>query len=947
MARALPPTSVLHTGASRGVLVERDEAVRVVRDAVARRPSLVVVEGEAGIGKTRLVEAVQAVPARTGVVWAVGRCTALRDPLPYGALVECVRGLEPALAAGQLNPVTAALRPLVPELGQVLPAPLPPLGDPAVERHQLFRGFVELLRAAGPVVVVVEDLHWADSATLELLPFLVARLPADVGVIVTTRTPDPGAGVLAAAGPVARRIRLDGLSPAGVGALAASVLGVDEVTAEFAGYLYEQTAGLPFAVEELLGLLQERQDLVRQGRRWLRREIAELQVPPRLSASILQRLGHAAVEVRAVVEAAAVLNRPAADAELFAVSGIDPAAGAVALADGVQRALLCETPRGTTVRHALARQAVYEATPPPRLRWLHARAAETLAAAADPQPAEIAHHFRLAGRRAEWLAHAEAAADRAVSIGNHALAADLLTDALPVTAPDARPRLARKLGSASFYGGSSRNLGALEAVLAAEGVDDGELRFLYARLLVMDDRADEAIGELERAIAQLDGAPARAAHAMSTLAVAGVLSGRPHDFSHWLDRAEELAADSGDADVQRIVAIDRASVLVSLGDPRGWDAAARIPPEDGSAAAHWQHVRALTNLAFAATALGRYERAQKWLEEGLAAENVYGYHADVLAATDIAWRWATGDWTDLEARVEAFTAEPRATSPSAGVACVRAGLALAAGDLDRAAALYDDVLRSGAAPEGALAEAAGGTVRLLLARQEQASAMACAHRAVARLRAEGSWQVFAGIGVPAVTALLDAGAQAEAQSLVAEVGRGLAGRDAPAATAALETCQAMLLAAADDPDAAHALVRAEHAWLELPRPHDAAHVALRHGVWLLGRGDAGGAAEVQRAATTYLALGATWDADRAAAVLRHHGITPVRRRGRKPYGGRLSPREAEVVALAAAGHTNRQIAQRLFLSQRTVEGHVARALRKLGVPSRELLKPGDLDIGAR
>ena len=170
------------------VLVGRSDELRTLVDVVNRPPSIAIVEGEAGIGKTRLVhELLTCDPHRERwTVW--GACQPVREPFPYGPVIEALRGAGARLPTSvRLNPVIGALRPLLTELAPRLPALPEPLGDAEAERHRVFRAFADLLTACGPTLLVLEDLHWADGNTLELVRFLMSRPYSGLSIVVTCR----------------------------------------------------------------------------------------------------------------------------------------------------------------------------------------------------------------------------------------------------------------------------------------------------------------------------------------------------------------------------------------------------------------------------------------------------------------------------------------------------------------------------------------------------------------------------------------------------------------------------------------------------------------------------------------------------------------------------------------------------------------------------------------
>lgn len=258
------------------------------------------------------------------------------------------------------------------------------------------------------------------------------------------------------------------------------------------------------------------------------------------------------------------------------------------------------------------------------------------------------------------------------------------------------------------------------------------------------------------------------------------------------------------------------------------------------------------------------------------------------------------------------------------------------------------VRRGAAGPGGGrgalVAAATGARIRLALARQDLDLATAEAARAWEHLRDKGVW-VWAAEPAPwAVEAMVGAGRTMEALDMVEEFAAGLKGRRAPAAEASLTWCRAILAEAAQEPDRAVEHFRqARRAFAALPRPYEAALTGEAAGRCALAAGggaDPDAADELKAVESELEQLGAVWDVARARATLRAHRVEERRPPGRPAYGEQLSPREEEVAELAGAGLTNREIAGTLHLSPRTVEQHVARALRKLGLQSR-------LDLGAR
>lgn len=392
--------------------VGRDDALAAVTEALNNGPALVLIEGEAGIGKTRLVrEALASVTKRTVLVAA---CPPLPEPFPLGPVVDGIRRLRPDVAKlcpsphGVSNPhglsrLCGALRPLFPEWADLLPPAPESLDDPKETRHRALSALTEFVERVGVEILIVEDAHWADSATLEWLLTFTASDDLGLPIVVTYRPTDVPEGSLLSrltsrppAGMQHVRVELEPLNVDHARQLVGSMLGTVEVSDEFARFLHERTDGVPLALEETVRLMRDRRDIIRESGNWSRRVLAELEVPPTLRDSVLERVQRLGQGARAVLEAAAVLAAPAGEALLTAVAGLDVDKSQTGLADALASGLLQETDPGRFVfRHVLDAQAVSEAIPVSRRRHLHAKAAEELRRL-DPEPVvRLARHFQI------------------------------------------------------------------------------------------------------------------------------------------------------------------------------------------------------------------------------------------------------------------------------------------------------------------------------------------------------------------------------------------------------------------------------------------------------------------------------------------------------------------------------------------------------------------------
>lgn len=938
------------------LLIGREDELHLLLRTATDSPAVALIEGEAGVGKTRLVHELLAHGALHRQRKLLGSCHPISQPFPLGPVVEALRAVAKQPPDASLSPLVGALRPLLPEIAAFLPPEPARLHDRRAERHRLFRALRELLSSLGPTVCVFEDLHWAEEDTLEFLRFLLVEIPEQLVVVVTYRREElklACAVVESAARQPGRRgaaVALSPLTPGAVRLMVAGILGVDDVSEEFAEHLHRRTGGLPFAVEEVVRLLQDRSQLIWKDGAWTRRELHRLEVPWAVRDSVLARLLPLSDDARLLTRAAAVVAGPASEALLTAVTGLSPLRVERALAEALSGVLLREEEPGRfECRHPLAAQSVYESIPAPDRRRLHLRAAQALEAHVPPPHAQLAYHFGRADRSAQWARHTEAAADEAVARADDRVAARLYLEALavPSLARAARLRVSLKLGPA-----------ALRAVVHAPAVEAlrrtisdcqppaavrGRLRFAMARLL--RDQGDTAASqeEHELAIDELRRDPPVAARVMLNLAVPEGLSCAVGTHLAWLDRADAAAGDCSEVALTTSLRTWRAAVLLYLGDPRAWEAVRDIPDRRCSQEQALELVRGYHHLAVASIIVGHHAHATNFLAaaEAIRAELDLVRWLPWLETVWASLKWATGQWDGLEATAQTLL-EATGDIPRRAVnnQIVLGSLLLARGRTETAERhLYGAMATArsiGWLP--GLTASAAGLLRLSLSRGQSVEADAIASPVVAFVRCKGAWPWLGPLAPSAVEALIGCNRIEDARRLVDEFKLGMQGRDAPLAEAALAASEGLVVAARGDKRAAASLFgRAAEKWRSLPCPYEASQAVERQGRCLLDAGDSGGGDLLRQCLEEYLELGADWDAARTRAALRRLGIPLGRRGGRRPYGRELSPREAEVAALVAAGRSNREIANVLFLSPRTVEDHVAASIRKLGLSSRREL----------
>ncbi|MCG5212810.1 helix-turn-helix transcriptional regulator [Streptosporangium sp. KLBMP 9127] len=934
------------------ILVGRASELHVLIDALTHPPSVALVEGEAGIGKTRLVRAALGRLASGGRTILLGYCHQIREPFPYGPVFEALREIEDRLpATGALNPVTGALRGYLPELAGALPPAPPPLDNPQAERHRVFRAIRALLAAVGPAVLVIEDLHWADDGTRDLLRFLTDQPPQGLAVVATYRREDPASAGLPLGhayrhppGTTSVVIPLTPLDALSVCSLAGALLNRSDLPATFVTRLHERTAGIPFVVEEVVRSLSDVGGPDEEGLDALDRA----GVPVLLREAMAEQMTGLPATAVSVVQAAAVLRLPAGEQLVTAVAG-----DATGLGDALRAGVLHEHPGGRYgFRHALAQQAVYDAIPGPDRRLAHERAMTAFAAMDPPPLVQLAFHARQAGDMAAWLRHARAAADRAAALGDTALAVEVIEGMLAdpdLPAADRGP-LALVLSRLAATGLSHQRVVRLLRHLLRDDFLSRDVRGearLNLGLMLCNQAGDSAAGrpELMAAVTELESRPMLAARAWACLAMPGWGAEPLATHREWMARAEALIVTADNPELAAAVLGNRASLEMTTGSPDAFAVAATLPVADPSTAVRREAARAYCNLYDSTTMLGHHAEAERFGKEGrrLAVETGALYPAYLAEASMIRSDWLTGRWEGLPER-GAAVAEMATETPltSVDVWLVLGLLALATGEWEEADKhLHDAGLNApddGYLPVVVAAE--GGHIELCLVRGEVDRAAAEAERAVARLRSKGVWVWGAYLVPAAVTAFARAGRTDEAEALVAEFAAEIEGRLAPAANAALHDSRGALAAAGQrHADAAGHFARARAAYAALPQPYAAARAGENEARARLALGDRVAASAFGDLAERFAALGATHDAARCRRALRDIGMEVQLPRGRRGNAGGLSQREKEVARLVALGRTNREIADVLFLSTRTVETHVATVLRKLGVRSRTEIRP--------
>ena len=380
-----------------------------------------MIGGEPGVGKTRLAEELMAEARQRNMTALIGRCYEMEGAPPYIPFVEMLeaaaRTATPEGFRAALGDSAGEVARIMPELRRLFPDIPPPLElPPEQERHYLFnsvREFLERTGRAQPLILILDDLHWADDATLFLLEHVAQRLSTMPVLVVATYRDvelDVGRPLARAFEELLRQrlahgMTLKQLPEAQVSAMLAALAG-REPTAVLVDAVYRETEGNPFFVEEVFKHLSEEGKLFDANSRWRSDlSIGELDVPRGVRLVIQRRLRRVGEECRRLLTAAAVIGRPFSFQLLEAMDELDPEALLDAVDEAERACLITSTTDGPveqfTFVHELIRQTLVSEIVGPRRQRLHLRIVEAMVRvcgrALEEHAADLFHHLDRAG----------------------------------------------------------------------------------------------------------------------------------------------------------------------------------------------------------------------------------------------------------------------------------------------------------------------------------------------------------------------------------------------------------------------------------------------------------------------------------------------------------------------------------------------------------------------
>jgi DNA-binding CsgD family transcriptional regulator len=982
---------------------------QALQRALAGEPVTLVLGGEAGVGKSRLIGELVTRARAAGVRALVGGCVELDGGgIPLAPLVDMLRALAAELPGDELDlllgPARGEIGRLVPELADGREAQAPSDPDPS-RILELLLGVIGRLVAERPLALVVEDVQWADRATLDLIALLVAGATARRLVLVFSVRSDE----LPRAHPFRRisarweqqrtveRLELERLSAGEVAAQIAAIMG-ERPDGDLIDLVFERSEGIPLFVEELLGA-------VREG------GVGPDYLPPSLRDVLLARAERLSTAAQHVLRVASGGGRWVPDRLLGLVAGLSDAELYASLRETIEHQLLVvdAAGRGYGFRHALARAAIHDDLLPGERAQLHRAYAEAmesrpeLVAPGLDGIAMLAHH---------WLAAHDVPRALVASVRAGRVAADAPAPSaaqrhfevaleLWTQVPDAgqragitHPELLDAAADAAYRAGAGdRALALVDQALEEVGYGgtlEQRALLLARRASILRElgRDEEGITVLEQAAGLLPAElPSRvSAHVLGQLANAMIRVDQMERAGTIAERAVSSAEAVGAVAELLDAQVTAGHAQVFCGEVETGLARVREAGDRADAAGLLRiAARASTNLSDLLLTLARYDEAVDVADAGMAVVERAGVARTVGAfvrGNRAEALMRSGRWDEALA---ALAPEREAVGTfAAAVLMLRTELHVLSGRAAEARADLREIrqhLRNTTAPQWALPLAA---MEAELSRAE--GDLDAAHTLLARALTS----ITPGEDPRYRWPVMSLAMRLEAERAIRAKDEGVALPSEVESRAAELLRDADALETSTPSDDGHlALLRAEHARLRgadetmaweaavsaaraMHQPFVVAYALLRQAEALVAVGDSVAAAASATEAQTLAAdLGAAPLLAEVEALIRRARLRPggpatgqseaavaaesaAETDAGDPFG--LTPREREVLRLVADGYSNNQIAQQLFISRATASVHVSNILSKLGVATRVqaaalahrrglVAVPGDLDDG--
>jgi len=727
-----------------GVLVAREEELALIAAAVDAvldgSGRLVLLAGEPGVGKTRLAQEITLVLRNRGFLIAAGRCYEPRRSVPFYPFLDALAALYvdcPSALRSQLPRRWPYLARLLPDTELTAPVAS---SEEMEEQERLFRavtGFIQAIAEAAPIALLFDDLHWADSASLELLQHLARHTRGDrVFLLGTYRDVEVGRqhpleGVLRelTRERLVEEVPVRRLAQEGTAALTAATFGESEISNEFAELLQRHTEGNPFFVQEVLRALVERGDIYRENGRWERREIEELEVPKSVRSAIGERLSRLDEGAQEILYEASVLGQSFGFDDLRLMSDRTEQAVEQALEAATVAGLIRETGRDAfAFNHALTQQALYAELSGRRRRRLHLAAGEALdqrlrsrrgspgypAAGLGVLPgaraAELAWHFLEGDDPERALPYALLAGDQAEAVFAHEGAERQYRTALELAREledgSREAEALEKLGVVlSITGRYDQALEVLEEAahhynVSGDQASEGRVIAEIGRAYRHGRKQQEGIARLEAALEALEGTEhlQTLARLWSEVAALYFWAGRYDDELAAAQKASDLARTIGDDRILAWAETRRATALTNLGHrDEGLAVYEGAIPVAESAGDIDTLSTLLNNLGFAYFLAGDFSRSRAYRDRALELARTLGDPDRIAFQSTMVCQelYAVGRWQEARQHAERAVDSTRTMGPTRAAAYALAFLGwvlLAQGEWEPATEVLEESL---------------------------------------------------------------------------------------------------------------------------------------------------------------------------------------------------------------------------------------------------------------